>query len=79
MKMIYIILIEEHESHSSHINLRRVIKTINDKTNQKQIIITTHINLIVKQPDISKLKMLERANQKLLIILMSKQHISLKI
>lgn len=50
-----IILIEEPESHLSHINLRRMIKTINDTTNQKQIIITTHNNLIVKQSDISKL------------------------
>lgn len=50
-----VILIEEPENHLSHINLRRMIKTINDATNQKQIIITTHNNLIVKQSDISKL------------------------
>lgn len=50
-----IILIEEPESHLSHIHLRKMIKTINDSTNSKQIIITTHNNLIVKQSDISKL------------------------
>lgn len=50
-----IVLIEEPECHLSHLNLRRMINMINNSTNNKQIIITTHNNLIVTQSDISKL------------------------
>ena len=50
-----IILIEEPESHLSHTNLRKMIYMINDSTNEKQMIITTHNNLIVKQTDIKNL------------------------
>lgn len=50
-----IILIEEPENHLSHMNLRYIIEYINKSAKYKQIIVTTHNNLIVRQSDISKL------------------------
>ena len=50
-----VILLEEPENHLSHLNLRKMIKTIHENLDNKQIILTTHNNLIVKQSDISSL------------------------
>lgn len=61
-----IVLIEEPECHLSHLNLRKMINMINNSTNNKQIIITTHNNLIVTQSDISKLIIIGKEKPKLI-------------
>lgn len=47
-----IISIEEPESHLSHTNLRKMIKMIEQKEKESQIIITTHNSLIVSNLDL---------------------------
>lgn len=61
-----IISIEEPESHLSHTNLRKMIKMIEEKEKESQIIITTHNSLIVSNLDLRNVIFLNDAKPILL-------------
>ena len=50
---ISILLLEEPENHLSHLNMRRLVDSIKDRS-QKQVIIATHSNLISSRLDLRK-------------------------
>ncbi|MCM2339488.1 MAG: AAA family ATPase [Burkholderiales bacterium] len=66
-KELDVILIEEPENHLSHINMKKLIDTIN-KSENKQLFITTHSNLISSRLDLRK-SILLNSNSTLPILL----------
>lgn len=60
-----VISIEEPENHLSHINLRKMIKNIENNKNDKQLIITTHNNSIVTRFDLDKVLWINECNNTL--------------
>lgn len=58
-----VILLEEPENHLSHINMKKLIKRIND-TDDKQLFITTHNNMISYRLDLRKAILLNSNNTK---------------
>lgn len=60
-----VISIEEPENHLSHINLRQMLKNIENNKNGKQLIITTHNNSIVTRFDLDKILWINECNNTL--------------
>lgn len=60
-----VISIEEPENHLSHINLRQMIENIDNNKDGKQIIITTHNNLIVTRFNLKKVLWINETNNTL--------------
>jgi putative ATP-dependent endonuclease of OLD family len=56
------LLIEEPENHLSHTNLNRLIKTIKDNCQEKQIIITTHSSFVANKLGLKDLLLLNNKN-----------------
>ncbi|WP_197701965.1 ATP-dependent nuclease [Candidatus Endomicrobiellum trichonymphae] len=59
-----LILIEEPENHLSHTKLNQLIKSINDKCKEKQIIITTHNNFVANKLKLKNLILLNEEKDK---------------
>lgn len=62
-KELDIILLEEPENHLSHINMKKLIRRINESEN-KQLFIATHSNLISTRLDLRKAIMLNSNSQR---------------
>lgn len=60
-----VISIEEPENHLSHINLRQMIENIDNNKDDKQIIITTHNDLIVTRFNLKKVLWINETNNTL--------------
>lgn len=59
-----LILIEEPENHLSHSKLNQFIKSINDKCQGKQIVITTHSSFVANKLNLKNLILLSNSKQK---------------
>lgn len=57
------IMIEEPENHLSHSNLLKMIKEINEKAKDSQLIITTHSNMIVSRLNLNNVIWLSEENK----------------
>lgn len=68
-----LILIEEPENHLSHTKLNQFIKSINDKCQGKQIIITTHSSFVANKLNLKNLILLNNNKEKASLTALQKE------
>ena len=68
-----LILIEEPENHLSHTKLNQFIKSISDKCQDKQIIITTHSSFVANKLNLKNLILLNSNKEKVSLTDLSKE------
>lgn len=67
-----LILIEEPENHLSHTKLNQFIKSIQDKCEGKQIVITTHSSFVANKLNLKNLILLNNNKEKTILTALSK-------
>jgi putative ATP-dependent endonuclease of OLD family len=67
-----LILVEEPENHLSHTKLNQFIKSINDKCQGKQIIITTHSSFVANKLNLKNLILLNNNKEKASLMALKK-------
>lgn len=72
-KQSNLILIEEPENHLSHTKLNQFIKSINEKCQGKQIIITTHSSFVANKLNLKNLILLNNNKEKATLIALKKE------
>lgn len=68
-----LILIEEPENHLSHTKMNQLIKSINDKCQGKQIVITTHSSFVANKLNLKNLILLNNNKEKFSLTTLEKE------